>query len=128
MKLSQMKTIDQVVEQDRRDDPEYRAEWDRTAFARAIAISVVKYRTDHGLSQRDLARFTGLTQPAIARLEIGENAPSLATLAKLTSKTGMTIKLSLAEGAVEVARVAGRPRKVITSPVANERKKAHVKL
>jgi hypothetical protein len=32
-------------------DPEFRDEWDRTAFARAVAQMLVAYRAERGLTQ-----------------------------------------------------------------------------
>lgn len=43
------------------------AEYDRTAFADAVAIRVIRYRAEHGLSQTALAKNLGMRQPAIAR-------------------------------------------------------------
>ncbi len=102
MKLSDLKTNAQVVAERRATDPEFRAEWDRTAFAREVAITVLKYRTDRNLSQRGLADAAGLTQPVIARLEVGEHPPSLATLAKLSRATGLVFHVQVAAGAVEL--------------------------
>lgn len=95
-----MKTAGQVVEERRQADPEFRKEWDREAFARAVAAQVVRYRGDHKLSQRQLAKLTGITQPAIARLESGEGVPELKTLAKLSTATGLEFRLSVARGDV----------------------------
>lgn len=100
MKLSEMKTAAQVVEERREADPGFRKEWDRQAFARAVAAQVVKYRGEHDLSQRQLARITGITQPAIARLELGEVVPELKTLAKLSTATGLEFRLSVSHGDV----------------------------
>jgi ribosome-binding protein aMBF1 (putative translation factor) len=102
MKLSDLKDIDQVIEERRRDDPEFRAEWDAAAFARKVALAVVRYRTEHGISQRDLARATGIKQPAIARLENGEHTPTFPTLVKLTASTGLAFHLDVAAGDVEM--------------------------
>ena len=44
MKLSDLKSADQVIEEQRSQDPEFREEWDRTAFARRVAVIVVQYR------------------------------------------------------------------------------------
>jgi len=59
------------------------AEWDRTALARAVAIEVVRYRVDNGLSQAALARRLGVSQPVVARLEGGEHTPTWETLSRL---------------------------------------------
>lgn len=108
MKLSDLKTIDQIIAEDRSKNPEFAAEWDRAAFARQVAITIVRYRTERGLSQRQLATMTGLQQPAIARLEIGEGTPSLSTLAKLSRATGLEFQLEIAHGGV-VIPPANRP-------------------
>jgi DNA-binding XRE family transcriptional regulator len=81
-KLSELRSARQVREEDLRD-PEIRAEYDRTALAHAIAMRVIKYRIDHGLSQTALAQQLGMHQPAIARLEAGDHEPSLTTLARI---------------------------------------------
>jgi transcriptional regulator with XRE-family HTH domain len=82
MKLSDLKTSEQVLAKELRD-PEFQREWDRTAVARAVALKVLTYRTDHGLSQRALAKKLDMTQPQLARLEAGEHNPTIDTLARL---------------------------------------------
>jgi transcriptional regulator with XRE-family HTH domain len=82
MKLKELRSSKEILEQDLRD-PEFRAEWERTALARAIAIQVIAYRAEHGLSQTSLAEQLGIKQPAVARLEAGEVTPSLETLQRL---------------------------------------------
>jgi ribosome-binding protein aMBF1 (putative translation factor) len=72
MKLSELRSLDQVIEE-HRQDTEFRALWDSTTLAREVANRVIRYRTDHGLSQRELASFVGLVQPQIARLEKAEH-------------------------------------------------------
>lgn len=100
MKLSDLKTADQV-RQDQQRDPEFRAEWDRTAFARDVALRVVAYRTERRLTQTALASQLGMTQSVVARLESGDQAPSIATLAKLTARTGMEFDIRFSRGSVE---------------------------
>jgi transcriptional regulator with XRE-family HTH domain len=82
MKLSDLKTNDQVLAEELRD-PEFRAEWERTTVARAVALRVLAYRTEHELSQRALAAKLGMSQPQVARLEAGEHNPTIDTLARL---------------------------------------------
>lgn len=64
-------------------DPEFRAAWTRLAPARAVALALVGYRIDHGLTQTALARILGMSQPAVARLEGGDHVPSLETMVRL---------------------------------------------
>jgi ribosome-binding protein aMBF1 (putative translation factor) len=62
---------------------EFAAEWDRTALARAVALEVVRYRVENGLSQAALARRLGVSQPVVARLEGGKHTPTWETLSRL---------------------------------------------
>src|SRR6202050_1172904 len=87
MKLSELKTNDEIL-QEELQDPEFRAEWERTALARAVALAVVRYRGDHGLSQRKLAERLGMKQPQVARLELGEVNPSMETLMRVSAQLG----------------------------------------
>jgi DNA-binding XRE family transcriptional regulator len=103
MKLSDLKSIDDVVEERRAGDPEFRERWDRAAFARAVAHRIIRYRADHGLTQTQLAKEVGTTQSVIGRLELGEQPPSLATLAKLTAKTGLEFHLDITGGDVALS-------------------------
>jgi transcriptional regulator with XRE-family HTH domain len=82
MRLSDMKTSEEVLAE-HLGDADFRREWERTAVARAVALKVVSYRAEHGLSQRALAERLGMTQPQVARLEAGEHNPTIDTLARL---------------------------------------------
>jgi len=82
MKLSDMKTSEQVLAEEMHD-PAFRAEWERTAMARAIALKVLTYRTERHLSQRALAARLDMTQPQVARIEAGEHNPTIDTLARI---------------------------------------------
>jgi len=46
-----------------------------------------------GMSQRDLARITGMPQPAIARIERGAVTPGLDTLERLLAGIGVTLEV-----------------------------------
>ena len=65
-------------------DPEFRAEWNRLAPARAVALCLVAYRVEHHLTQTALGRVLGMPQRAVARLESGDHVPSLETLVRLS--------------------------------------------
>lgn len=81
-----------VLEEDLRD-PEFRAEWERTALARWLAIEVVHYRAEHDLSQRELAERLGAHQSDVARMESGEHTPSLDRLIRVAA--GLDIELMI---------------------------------
>jgi hypothetical protein len=59
MKLSELRTLGQVIDR-QREDPEFREAWDRSAFAREVAARVVRYRAERGLTQLELARAAGM--------------------------------------------------------------------
>src|SRR5687768_12847013 len=95
MKPLDLSTNREAVARKLADDPEFRAEWERTALARAVALAVVEHRTVHELSQRDLARRMGMTQPQVARLERGDVNPSIETLVRLVSVLDVELNIDL---------------------------------
>jgi ribosome-binding protein aMBF1 (putative translation factor) len=78
-------------------DPAARAGYERARRAHALAEQVRALRQLRGLSQRQLAERMGTTQSAIARLEGGGVAPSLATLERLASALDAELVVSLRE-------------------------------
>jgi transcriptional regulator with XRE-family HTH domain len=97
-----MGTAEDVLAENLRD-PAFRAEWDRTRFAREIAIRVIAYRAEHGLTQTALARLLGVKQPQVARLEIGEVTPSITTLARLAACLGLEFHIDITPTAVALS-------------------------
>jgi transcriptional regulator with XRE-family HTH domain len=93
-----LRSSEEVLRQQLRDDPEFRAHWQRTALARAVALRVVGYRIERGLTQTALARQLGMRQSAIARLEAGEHTPSVETLLRLSRSLGMEFLLHVTPG------------------------------
>lgn len=59
----------------------------------SLAPLVLRLRRSAGLSQRDLARRAGTSQPAIARYERGVATPSWETLERLATACGQRIQL-----------------------------------
>jgi len=84
MKLDELIPFEEVLEQELRD-PLFRAEWERLAPARGIAIRLIGFRVDHGLTQTALAKQIGVSAATINRLETGEHFPSPRTLARIES-------------------------------------------
>jgi transcriptional regulator with XRE-family HTH domain len=60
------------------------------------------YRVDHGLSQRGLAEWLGVSQPRVVELESGEKNPQIETLVKVAAATGL-------EFAIDIAPVGREP-------------------
>ena len=94
MKLSELTSADEVKAEALRN-PAVQAEWDRTALAREIASRVVRYRVEHGLSQADLGAKLGVSQPYVARLESGDQSPTLSTLARLARRLGLEFHIDV---------------------------------
>jgi transcriptional regulator with XRE-family HTH domain len=112
VKLSEMKTNDELIAEQLRTDPEFRAEWERTALARAVALAIVRYRAEHDLSQRELAERLVMKQPQVARLELGEVNPSIDTLMRISAQLGIEFTIDV--------RSAGAPARNVTKRAQTE--------
>jgi transcriptional regulator with XRE-family HTH domain len=117
MKLSDLRTAAEVHEEDM-NDPEYRAEYEDTTLANAVALRVTAYRAEHGMTQAELARTLGMQQPNIARLEAGEREPSLSTLARLSSVLRIDFSIDIKDGIPKLRK----PRR----PAAARKKSARI--
>jgi transcriptional regulator with XRE-family HTH domain len=95
MKLRDMKTNDELIAEQLLSDPEFRAEWERSALARAVAVAVIRYRVQRELSQRDLAKVLGMEQPQVARLERGDVNPGMDTLMRVASGLGIEFTINV---------------------------------
>ena len=121
MKLEDLIPFEQILEEELRD-PEFRAEWERLAPARAVANRLILYRAEHGLTQTALGRRLGMPQSAIARLEIGEHIPTLSTLLKLTDVLGLEILVTMTppgqdrNGSVQEDLLQARVKEQVTTP------------
>lgn len=69
-------------------EPEYRKAYDALEEEFALAKAVIDARNRAGLTQAELARKMGTTQPVIARLEGGHVRPSMRTLERFAKATG----------------------------------------
>lgn len=83
------------------NDPEWAVELESSRIELAKQLgsdaSLASMRLARGLSQRELARRIGGSQPQVARLELGQGNPSVATLRKLAHELGVrTEKVLLA--------------------------------
>jgi ribosome-binding protein aMBF1 (putative translation factor) len=88
------------------EDPAFRAEWERSALARAVAVAVAGYRTKHRLTQTQLAERLGARQPHVARLEMGEHTPSLEMLQRLSRMLGLRFIVEVAPARKGSAKTA----------------------
>ena len=89
MPKSHLRTTKEIREEHLQNDPIFREYWERTALARAVALAVVGYRLEHGLTQTKLSEKLGVHQPHVSRLELGEHNPSFEMLQRISRELGL---------------------------------------
>ncbi len=77
-------------------EPKYKKAYDALEEEFVLASAVMDVRTRAGLTQEELARRMGTTQPVVARLESGRVRPSMRTLERLAEATGSRLLISFA--------------------------------
>jgi HTH-type transcriptional regulator/antitoxin HipB len=75
--------------------PAAKAGYERARRAFALAAQLRELRESRGLSQAELARRIGSTQPAVARLEAGGVAPTIDTLERIGDALDLELAVSL---------------------------------
>lgn len=88
-----MKRLRQYVEEKVKKSPELAAHLEQARAEVRLAVAMARLREQRGMSQRDLARATGIKQPQIARLEKGNHLPTVDTLWRLLSALGGRMEL-----------------------------------
>ena len=111
MKLSDLPTHEEVLAEHLDADPEYRREWERAALARAVAVKVIAYRAEHGLSQTALAKRLRMSQPAVARLESGEHSPTFPMLLRISGALGIELAIDITPSGHEPQLIGRRARR-----------------
>lgn len=89
---NQLISHESVLDENLRD-PRFRAEWERTALARWLAVEVAHYRAENALSQCQLAERLGMHQSDVARIESGGHTPTLERLIRICK--GLDIELMI---------------------------------
>lgn len=62
-------------------------------FETKLISKLIEARESKGLSQRELAKISGIKQPAIARLENMRSTPQIDTLFRLLASLGYTLSI-----------------------------------
>jgi HTH-type transcriptional regulator / antitoxin HipB len=84
---------------DHLDDPEIRAGYEEARRAIELGAMVRQLRLDAGLSQEELAQRTGMTQPALSRLERGGGIPTITVLDRIAGALQATLTVSMTRAA-----------------------------
>lgn len=110
MAQTRRRSTEELRQEQLQQDPAFRAYWERTALARAVALALLGYRVKHHLTQTQLAEKLGVRQPQVSRLEMGEHNPSLELLQRLARVLGLRFIVEVAPAA------AGAPESALTLP------------
>ncbi len=99
-------------------DPKFRKSYDALQEEFALARAVIEARKSAGLTQQQLARKMGTTQPVVARLEAGHTRPSLRTLERLAHATGSRLVITFQPGKKTVKKrvIASQTFEISFSP------------
>lgn len=74
-------------------NPEFRAEYEALEPEFQIIRAMLEGRDKLNLTQKDLAKLSGITQADISRLENGNANPSIRTLKKLATAMNMVLDI-----------------------------------
>jgi predicted transcriptional regulator len=74
-------------------DPEFRKEWELLEPEREYMKAIIHARGEHNISQKELARLSGVRQSNLSRIETGVTSPTVATLQQILRPLGKTLKV-----------------------------------
>lgn len=89
--MNKYKTFDEMFSDDKIVSREER---EQINFQVSLIGKLIEAREKKGLSQRDLAKLSGVKQPAIARLENMKSTPQIDTLLKILAPLGYTSSIT----------------------------------
>ena len=108
---SSVKNFDALLAEEQLADPSFKAEWQRLAPAREFASTLLRYRAEHGLSQRALAERLGVSQPRIVKLESAEHNPEIDTIINAVRRLGIEFVLDVSPADRKPMLVTARAQK-----------------
>jgi DNA-binding XRE family transcriptional regulator len=76
-------------------DPDYRAAVERMRPLRQLQHSLIQARLRAGLTQTEVARRAGISQPAYARIERGRHWPHVETIQKVANALGLSLTVTV---------------------------------
>ena len=74
-------------------NPDFKKEYDELDPEFSIIQAMINARKESGLTQKQLAEKTGITQGDISKMERGNGNPSIRTLQRLADGMGMILKV-----------------------------------
>lgn len=79
--------------QEQLQDPEFREEYDALDPEFSFIQAMIDARRETGMTQKQLAEKTGISQSDIGKFESGSGNPSIKTLRRLAAGLGMKVKI-----------------------------------
>lgn len=74
-------------------DPEFKAEYDKLETAFSLADALISARIEKGITQKELAEMTGISQGDISRIERGTANPSIKTIQRLATALDKKVQI-----------------------------------
>ncbi|MFE6700603.1 helix-turn-helix domain-containing protein [Streptomyces sp. NPDC057718] len=93
---------DEKVAQGIAEDPEVERRREEISLAFDLGQAVYDRRTALGISQTELARRAGMTQPQVSKLELGGTVPTVPLLARLARAMEAMFRMELFESSARV--------------------------
>ena len=87
-----MRTLNDMLSEQLEND-EFRKEYERIQPEMDVIRAIIDARTSQNLTQKELAKRTGIHQSDISKLENGTRNPSVSLLRRLAEGMGMTLKI-----------------------------------
>lgn len=84
----------QELKEELMQDPEFRAEYDRTRPEFEIMHALIDARINSNMTQKELSMKSGVRQSNISRIENGTCSPTIATLQALAEGLGKKLIIS----------------------------------
>ncbi|MBM3586175.1 MAG: helix-turn-helix transcriptional regulator [Alphaproteobacteria bacterium] len=91
-------------------NPAFRREYDALEEEFRLAAELIEARSRAGLSQGDVARRMGTSQPAVARLESGRHRPTTRSIEAYAKATGHRVEIRLVPIVSKKAATKRRPK------------------
>lgn len=88
-------------------DPAFRRAWEKYAVAEEVARTLIRFRLNRGLTQKDAARVLRMTESMVYRLERGDHIPNVGTMLRVAEATGTVLTVAFSKPA-ESSGAAGR--------------------
>lgn len=79
--------------QEQLQDPEFREEYDALDTEFSFIQAMIDARRETGMTQKQLAEKTGISQSDISKFESSSGNPSIKTLRRLAAGLGMRLKI-----------------------------------